>query len=502
MLRPALAIAALCALPFAGFAQDADPAAICADADAEPAARDQACTQLIDAGGQPDADMAALYVHRADARAGMENAEGALVDLAQAIALAPDDPDAYGDRAWILAKLERFDEALADTSALIRVEPDDSWNHYYHGYVLRELGQLNPALVALKKSHELDPEYFWALFEMGRVYRDKKLWALAQQSFDLALMQARFDEPKWSLVGRAWRDAGQEHWQTGAHYYRVGGYIDPNSRASGLAEYLWPLPDTPVELPPMEYQPPRTDAPIRYIQTLLPRETRSEMELAIMEIANWFSPEPKAMPKLLSYFTRTVTGHDGDVVASHIDLDRILRVDDSIPRPPVWEFDQLSYRDLMRRRFAPIGPGGFVVQVDYDPAAPVSDLWPLEVGRSVTGTGSFQIVCPEKLVMMTSLLGCREGMDFAQFGTLEYGFEVLRTERVHVPLGQFETYVLRYRELGVMTAGGVDRNHEFEITWWVAPALGTWVQQMKIEGEFMSIQYAMGTGPWPGESGE
>ena len=73
---------------------------------------------------------------------------------------------------------------------------------------------------------------------------------------------------------------------------------------------------------------------------------------------------------------------------------------------------------------------------------------------------------------------------------LTYSLAVDGTERIVVPLGIFDTHVVRYRELGAIEFAGRRQERTLETTWWIAPELGMWVRRTGQQGEFVVIAEA------------
>ena len=77
-------------------------------------------------------------------------------------------------------------------------------------------------------------------------------------------------------------------------------------------------------------------------------------------------------------------------------------------------------------------------------------------------------------------------------GTLEYSLFVEKVENIHVPLGKFTSYVVRYRERATSEVAGQQKSREIETKWWVVPELDFWVKRTSQLGDKISVLQAIG----------
>jgi len=144
---------------------------------------------------------------------------------------------------------------------------------------------------------------------------------------------------------------------------------------------------------------------------------------------------------------------------------------------------------LLSSVIQPSGPRGPTFAIRYDEGSS-PDIWPLEVGRSVSGTGRILLVCPEKTKLMAVAMGCSQGVETVELGALEYSIEVVGAEQVHVPLGVFDTLVIRYREKAYMEVFGRRKDRVVESKWWFSPELEFWVRRTGQQGDKVYIAEA------------
>ena len=82
-------------------------------------------------------------------------------------------------------------------------------------------------------------------------------------------------------------------------------------------------------------------------------------------------------------------------------------------------------------------------------------------------------------------------MESVELGDLEYSLAVERVEQTEVPMGDFLTYVVRYRELAVVRFGQQENERQIETHWWVDPTLNFWVKQTSLQGDNISTLLAV-----------
>lgn len=442
--------------------------AICKDDDAALEARVAACTALIDAGEGVEAWM---YRERADAYDTADQDDAELEALNIGLMAFPDDDGLLADRAYLLRDIGRLDEALADTTRLIEIEPEDHWNWFMHAWTLETIdaeGGQAEILAAYDRAIEARDDYYFSRFWRGQLLVKMERPADAVPDFEAAASIRPFNENVYTRLGDAYRDAGDSAGAVRA--WGIAAAIEPDYRTA-LEERINAAIDPEVAPAPDRIdRKPRTEPlKIRYVLDLLPVDTMSEMERSIMAIASWFSPAPDIEPEALAFITREFLPGDDEIEVKQ-EMEASEGFDEKLG------IVGLTYRGLVPLRITPPVPGA--PTLEYIHAAPgLEALWPLEVGKELVGSGVIELPCPpEKPSMFELLSGCRVGMERTQAATFEYGMFVLRKEVVTVPLGRFDTIVIRYRDLSTITMGGVTQSRQIEQHWWFAPELGAYVQ--------------------------
>ncbi|MFE6866229.1 tetratricopeptide repeat protein [Kitasatospora sp. NPDC057692] len=169
--------------------------------------------------------------------------DDALADLDQAVAIAPDLPQALAYRgrvlnwhghhgraladftaalaldpeyAWALSRRGEArqlaglaEEAMADFTAALALDPDDAWALGSRGQAHRLAGRLEEAIADLTAAILLDPEYAWALTQRGEAFRTAGRLAEAVADFTAALALDPGDAWALSSRGQAYRQAGR-----------------------------------------------------------------------------------------------------------------------------------------------------------------------------------------------------------------------------------------------------------------------------------------------------
>lgn len=453
-----------------------DEAALCKSSDTPFEARVAACAAVIAAG---DAARAPWPHERlGDAYKDAGDHAAAIPHFTRALEIDPDYEAALAGRAYALEREERLDEALADARRAAQVDPDDHYNRYLQGKILARMKRWEEAVAAYSEAIARRDDYYWSW--RGRGTANDALDRHQDAISDM--LAAAGLEP---LSAAAYAKLGSIYFDlddrvNSARYYRIADILAPNLFSpQNTLQYIVALQDSP-DLPPLAYTPPAAGLTIRYLQVLLPRDTRDEMEKAIDELFDWFSPVEKAEPEMRMIMTRTMEPA-GDAVSIRLRLEAEEGKDSVARTLPT---GIVTFRGLFNTRLAARGDmqDAPVVDIVYEGADP-ADLWPLEPGKTLTGTGRYILQCPDHFVLPAMVMGCRIGMDSLELGALDYSFTVEGTEEIHVPLGTFKTYVLRYRERSVATIMGLEKSREIETKWWVAPALNFWVKRTNQQGD-------------------
>jgi len=478
--KPIFALAIALLATSAVSAQNSDAEALCKSNDTLFETRLTACNSLIDSGAY--SDQAWVLERRGDAYEDAEQYRLAVQDFHASLNIDNDFDLAY--RGLVIANYElgELDAALAASTQLILSRTDSYFDFYWHARVLAARGEIEAARRAFDESLRRKDSYFtWR--DLGNMLMSQSADGEAIAAYEAARDIRPFSTTPYRNLGRLY--ARHEQPALADRNYRIAVMLNPNLGGSGANQRA----DAAPTLAPLSYATPAPGLQVQYLQVIVPRDTRSEMELAIQDLASWFSPEPKATPIASAFITRTMTT-TGDTVtmAMRVDdqenMDRFLapgaRLPDSVE----------AFRGLFLNEFRPRGMDGPVFRVAYDGPDPAG-LWPLKVGNQINGTGRLLLKCPDGFQLESMVLGCRIGMQNLELGTLQYNLIVEKTETAIVPMGQYQTFVVRYRELGTINMGGNVDSRETEIRWWVSPDLDFWVKRTRLQGTNIATAVAV-----------
>lgn len=129
----------------------------------------------------------ALYWYRGAARDAIGEFQMALEDFNRVLAILPEDPAAYSNRALTFYHLGEFDEAVADYDRALALLPDDALLHYRRGNAYFSQGNYAAALADYNRAIILNPDYAPAYNNRGAVYARQEQYALAVADFNQSL---------------------------------------------------------------------------------------------------------------------------------------------------------------------------------------------------------------------------------------------------------------------------------------------------------------------------
>ncbi len=88
----------------------------------------------------------------------------------QAVAIAPDYPFSYSDRALVKRHLGDLDGALADLDTAVKLEPDYSYNYFDRGRIYLDKGRWREAIAQFTLAIQKEPDMFAAFVMRGGLY--------------------------------------------------------------------------------------------------------------------------------------------------------------------------------------------------------------------------------------------------------------------------------------------------------------------------------------------
>jgi tetratricopeptide (TPR) repeat protein len=115
--------------------------------------------------------------------------ETAEINITQAVALAPDNPNSL----FVLGRLKfsqrKYDEAIDAFSRAAKLDPQNAQAQYYLGLTLGEKGLRGPAETALRKAIQIDPAFGDAHNSLAVIYitQQPPLTELARWHYQKAL---------------------------------------------------------------------------------------------------------------------------------------------------------------------------------------------------------------------------------------------------------------------------------------------------------------------------
>lgn len=110
---------------------------------------------------------AKAYLFRASSKYALGDFQGAIADLNQAIALDPQDGEAYGDRGYIKAESGNFQGAIADYNQAILLDPQNAQAYNDRGVVKLDLGDMQGAIADYNRAIAINPSLHQAYTNRG-----------------------------------------------------------------------------------------------------------------------------------------------------------------------------------------------------------------------------------------------------------------------------------------------------------------------------------------------
>jgi lipoprotein NlpI/transglutaminase-like putative cysteine protease len=154
-------------------------------------------TAVIDANTIGSRDLARAYIDRATVNSALQSRDHTYKDIANAIALAPDNAEAYAIRGEARAYSGEFEKAIADLDLALNKEMDPNRVHYARGQANYYLGKFDDARQDFEKSAQFNQgeELYYRLLWL--VWNNHRLGKPASETL------ASYDVP----AGAAWPGA-------------------------------------------------------------------------------------------------------------------------------------------------------------------------------------------------------------------------------------------------------------------------------------------------------
>jgi Flp pilus assembly protein TadD len=121
----------------------------------------------------------------------------------QAIALKPDYAEAHNNLGATLQELDRLDEAETSYTQAIALKPDYAEACYNLGITLNELGRLNEAEASYKQAITLKPDYAEAHSNLGATLQELGRFSEAEASYTRAIAVVIYSPTSMKEAGSA-----------------------------------------------------------------------------------------------------------------------------------------------------------------------------------------------------------------------------------------------------------------------------------------------------------
>ncbi len=138
------------------------------------------------------------YADRSKAKAGLNDAEGALKDLDKAVELAPSYWN-YIDRGKLLAFLGKRDKALKDFSRAIEINPRYFYAYVYRAGLFKDKGENSKALSDYEMVYKERPDYYFVYEPLAVLEYMANHYTKAAELFRKA-MERWPEEPSYFLM--------------------------------------------------------------------------------------------------------------------------------------------------------------------------------------------------------------------------------------------------------------------------------------------------------------
>jgi len=162
-LALALGLASAQVMPVRANDAVAQELADCQNEEKPAAQRVKICTALIGVAGIDNGLKAEALLNRGMARQGADDLAGALGDYTEAIALNPEYPALYVQRADVYREMDEVALAIKDMTRAIELAPDDADSFATRGGLYAEMGDAVLAEADYRKALEVEADHEQAL---------------------------------------------------------------------------------------------------------------------------------------------------------------------------------------------------------------------------------------------------------------------------------------------------------------------------------------------------
>ena len=430
-----------------------------------------ACERLIAAKGLSNAERAWALIKRGYLYRRVKKYDAALADLDQAEKLAPGDPRIHRYRGWVCFDTKKYAQADTEFSKAVKLEPRYSWNYYMRARTRSKLKKDDQALKDYEKVLALNPRYYPAYDSRARMRVRLKDYAGAVKDCDAALAIDPYYAAAYTARGVAYEKLNKIN--QALHDQAVAVALDPNQEVA--TAYLRRLVKKATvsgdTTSPAVFKQPKKNMSISYLRTVsVVGPKMDEMEIAIRDIAEIFKNKRVPKPKSMTFLVRRVTACSGDATTvkatkKHPEIDRKKSGAATI-----------DYHRTLLPTVLPMGAESLTIEFDQDP---LKALWPLKAGSKSAGGAKVFFVGPDPLTPRARFLGCKKPGDKIPCGRITWTGQVVKYDKVTVPAGVFDTFVIRLREDTEMVMFGRSKKSTAVLTWWYAPSVRWWVKRAR-----------------------
>jgi Tfp pilus assembly protein PilF len=142
----------------------------------------------------------------------LNHLDAAEINIKQAVALAPNDPDSLFVLGRLKFRQQKYDDAIDALSRAAKLDPQDAQIQNFLGLALSEKGLRGPAETALRKAIQLDPGFADAHNNLAVAYitQEPPLVELARWHYQKALTAGHPKNPDLEKMIEAKKPAGSE----------------------------------------------------------------------------------------------------------------------------------------------------------------------------------------------------------------------------------------------------------------------------------------------------
>ena len=128
-----------------------------------------------------------LFNIQGASNAGLGKPDAAMKAYKKALAIKPDNAEAYNNMAITLQEQGKLEEAIEAYKKALAIKPDNAEAYYNLGNSLKEQGKLEEAIEAYNKSLAIKPDYAEAYSNMGATLQDQGKLEEAVEAYNNAL---------------------------------------------------------------------------------------------------------------------------------------------------------------------------------------------------------------------------------------------------------------------------------------------------------------------------